>query len=155
MTQYALLCGSAPNDYRQKKLEDMFDSLSEKDGWHVTCMANGTDEFMLEYALNNALYGDAGDEAGGVGHASVLLYFCTQTPVADGEETIWLGGNEIRKDVIEYYAKLFAENEIDFQVIYDSDCEMVSEEKLGYEEVTEEERQEFIAKVHAGAIRIG
>ena len=155
MTRYALLCGSAPNDYRQKKLEDMFDSLSEKDGWHVTCMANGTDEFMLEYALNNVLDGDAGDEACGVGHVSVLLYFCTQTPVADSEETIWLGGNEIRKEVIEYYAKLFAENEIDFQVIYDSDRKMVSEEELGYEELTDEERREFMEKVHDGIIRIG
>lgn len=129
----------------------MFDSLSKKDGWHVTCMANGTDEFMLEYALNNVIAENADDETSGVQHISVLLYFCTETPVADSEETIWLGGNEIRKDVIEYYAKLFAENEIDFQVIYDSDREMVSEEDLGYEELTEEERREFVAKVHDGA----
>ena len=150
MAKYVLLCGAAPLGYRQKKIEDMFDSLSEKDGWHVTCMANGTDEFMLEYALNNVLDAYADDEAGGL-----LLYFCTQTPVADSEETIWLGGNEIRKDVIEYYAKRFGENEINFQVIYDSDREIVSEEDLGYEELTEEKRRECVEKIHAGFIRIG
>ena len=150
LIRYALLCGSAPENYRQKKLNDMFDSLSEKEGWNVTCMASGIDEFMLDYALNNALDGNTGDEVGGV-----LLYFCTQTPIADNEETFWLGGNEIRKDVIEYYSRLFSESGIDFQVIYDSDRNMVSEEELGYEELSEDERQEFIAKVKSGAIRIG
>ena len=150
MKRYALLCGSAPEDYRQKKLNDMIDSLSEKDGWNVTCIANGTDEFMLEYALNNVLDGNTGDDASGL-----FLYFCTKTPVDDSEETFWLGENEIRKDVIEHYAKLFAESGIDFQLVYDSDREMVSEEELGYEKLSEDERREFVAKVKSGIIRIG
>ena len=128
----------------------MFDSLSEKDGWNVTCMANGSDEFMLDFALNNVLDGNTGDEVSGL-----FLYFCTKTPVADSEKTFWLGENEIRKDVIDYYARLFSESGIDFQVIYDSDHEIVSEEEMGYEELSEDERQEFVAKVKSGAIRIG
>ena len=130
MTRYALLCGSAPNDYRQKKLNDLFNSLIDKDGWHVTCLVNGIDELMLEYALNNILDGNAGDEASGV-----MLYFCTEKPVADDEESFWIGGNEIRKDVIDYYQKLAEKCEVDFQVIYDYDSEMVSEEELGWERV--------------------
>ena len=150
LTKYALLCGSAPENYRQKKLEAMFDSLSKKEGWSVTCMANGMDEFMLEYALNNLLDGNADDAAAGL-----FLYFCTKGPVEDSEETFWLGENEIRKDVIEHYAKLFAESGIDFQLVYDSDREMVSEEELGYEKLSEDERREFVAKVKSGIIRIG
>lgn len=133
MTRYALLCGSAPNDYRQKKLNDLFESLIEKAGCHMTCLANGIDELMLEYAMNNILDGNAGDEASGV-----LLYFCTEKPVSDNEEIFWLGGNEIRKDVIEYYQDLAEKCDVDFQVIYDWDGEMVSEEELGWERASSE-----------------
>ncbi len=130
MTHYAILCGSAPDDFRQKKLNDLFNSLIEKAGWHVTCLANGTDELMLEYALNNILDGNAGEEAD-----SVMLYFCTETPVTAAEESLWLCGNEIRKDVVKYYSQLAKKCEIDFQVIYDCDRELISEEELGYEKV--------------------
>lgn len=150
MTRYALLCGSAPNDYRQKKLDDLHNSLLEKDGWNVTCMANGADEFMLEYALNNVLNENTGDEVGGV-----LLYFCTEKPVSENDETFFLNKWEIRKDVISYYAELLKKSGIDFQVIYDSDSNFVSEEDLGYEELSDEERLEFMAKVNAGFIRVG
>ena len=150
MTRYALLCGSAPNNYRQKKLDDLHNSLLEKDGWNVTCMANGTDEFMLEYAMNNVFDGNIDEEVGGV-----LLYFCTETPISDNDATFFLNKCEIRKDVISYYADLAKQCGIDFQVIYDSDCNFVSEESLGYEELSDEERREFVAKVNAGLIRIG
>ena len=150
MTRYALLCGSAPDDYRQKKLDDLHNSLLEKDGWNVTCMANGTDEFMLEYALNNVLSGNVGDEVGGI-----LLYFCTETPLSESDATFFLNKWEIRKDIISYYAELLKKSGIDFQVIYDSDREFVSEESLGYEELSDEERREFMAKVNAGFIRVG
>ena len=130
MTRYAILCGSAPDDFRQKKLNDLFDSLIEKDGWHVTCLANGTDELMLEYALNNILDGNAGDEAD-----SMMLYFCTESPVMDADESFWICGNEIRKDVIEYYSQLAEKCGINFQVIFDCDRELISEEELGYEKV--------------------
>lgn len=130
MTRYAILCGSAPDDFRQKKLNDLFDSLIEKAGWHVTCLANGTDELMLEYALNNILDGNAGDEVSGV-----MLYFCTETPVTAAEESLWLCGNEIRKDVIDYYSHLAEKCGIDFQAIFDCDRELISEEELGYEKV--------------------
>ena len=150
LTRYALLCGSAPNDYRQKKLDDLHNSLLEKNGWNVTCMANGTDEFMLEYAMNNIFGGNVGDEVVGV-----LLYFCTEKPLLEDEKTFWLQKWEIRKDVVAHYVNLAKQCGIDFQVIYDFDCNFVSEESLGYEQLTEEERREFVAKVNAGLIRIG
>lgn len=150
LLKYALLCGSAPDDYRQKKLNDLHNSLLENDGWNVTCMPNGTDEFMLEYALNNVFEGNTGEEVGGV-----FLYFCPQKPVSDSEDTFWLNRWKIRKDVITYYADLAKKMEIDFQVIYDFDGEFVSEKDLGYEELTEEEKREFVAKVKSGEIRIG
>ena len=130
MTRYALLCGSAPEDYRQKKLCDLYDSLLEKGEWYGTAMPNGVNELMFEYAMNNIISGNAGDEASGV-----LLYFCAEKPVSDSETSLWLGGSEIRKEVIAHYASLCKESEIDLQVIYDSDSELISEDELGYEKV--------------------
>lgn len=139
MLKYALLCGCAPENYRQKKLNDLFDSLIEKDGWHVTCFANGTNELMLEYVLNNILDGKTGDEAKGI-----LLYFCTEKPLADTEENICLCGNEIRKDIVVYYQQLAKKCDLDLQVVYDNDCEMMSEEELGWEKVSLETVQEIL-----------
>ena len=145
MTRYALLCGSAPNDFRQKKLEDLHNELLIKDGWHVTAFANGIDELTLEYALNNIFDGSAGDEASGVRHASVLLYFCARSEadlnakMADADcEVVRLGENEIRRDVISYCAELARKCDVDFSVVYDFDSELVSEGELGYESVTAE-----------------
>lgn len=162
MTRYALLCGSAPKDYRQKKLEDIHNELLNKGDSHVMAFANGIDELMLEYALNNILDGNAGEKASGARDVSVLLYFCARTPeelrakMADADcDVVRLGENEIRRDVIAYYADLAKKCDVDFQVLYDSDRKMVSEESLGYEELSEDEEQEFITKIHDGAIRIG
>ena len=124
MTRYALLCGSAPNDFRQKKLEDLHNELLKKDGYHVTCFANGIDELTLEYALNNIFEGNAGDEAGGVRHVNVLLYFCVQTKadlsakMADADcDVVRLGENEIRREVISYYEELSKKLELEMQVV--------------------------------------
>ena len=170
MIHYALLCGSAPNDFRQKKLEDLHNELLIKDGWHVTAFANGVDELTLEYALNNIFDGNAGDNAEeipnqvrndsaqlrndsvqhvSVWHASVLLYFCARSEadlnakMADADcEVVRLGENEIRRDVIAYYAELAERFGLDFQIVYDWDSEWVSEESLGYEKVTAEDAME-------------
>ena len=150
LTRYALLCGSAPNDYRQKKLNDLYDSLLETDGWNVTCMANGIDEFMLEYAFKNILSENAGGAVSGL-----LLYFCTETPVSESDSSFWLGSWEIQKNTITHYSDWAKQSKLDFQVIYDSDREFVSEKDLGYEKLSDEECREFIAKVKAGYIRIG
>lgn len=64
---------------------------------------------------------------------SILLCICTLEPVHDDEKTIWLGGDEIRRDVIELYQRLASECGICMQVVMDSGSEMVSEKELGYE----------------------
>lgn len=130
MINYAILCGSAPEDYRQKKLNTLSDSLINNDKWHVTTFPNGIDEFMLEYTLNNIIDGKSGNCA-----KSIFLYFCTESPLSDADTNIWLCKNEIRKDILQFYVNLAEKCDVDFQIVYDSDREFVSEEKLGYERV--------------------
>lgn len=130
MINYAILCGSAPEDYRQKKLNKLSDSLINNDKWHVTTFPNGIDEFMLEYALNNIIDGKSGNCT-----KSIFLYFCTESPLSDADTNIWLCKNEIRKDILQFYVNLAEKCDVDFQIVYDSDREFVSEEKLGYERV--------------------
>lgn len=200
MLRFSILLGSAPEDYRQKKIEDMFDFLDSKRsaGDSIVAFANGISEIMLEMVLDNSVKQladvavgpvvteprrsieiikpeihhcdvkcseaesvlenevedcrgkpdddtnlnnlrpsekSAGDSFTENKTNSIFLYICTLQPVGESEESIWLGGEEIRKDVIEHYQELAAECGIDMQVVLDSDGEMVREEKLGYEEV--------------------
>ena len=148
MTRYAFLCGSAPENFRQKKLCDMHDFLASEAGgaWReedITIFPNGVHELMLECALNSAFDEFAGDgecaleevSEENAGCAVVLLYFCTQTAPSDTDETFWLGGQELRKDVIAYYEGLAKRCGVSLQVIFDSDREMVGEDALGYEAV--------------------
>ncbi len=164
MKKYALLLGSAPEDFRQKKIEDMFDFLDSKRsaGDSIVTFANGISELMLETVLDNAMR-----QLTNVGHSeladfrcrphsdsesakqtlnqvqgdgvcksnSILLYICTLQPVGDGEKSIWLGGEEIRKDVILHYQELAKDCGIDMQVVMDWDSEMMSEEEAGWERV--------------------
>lgn len=129
MSRFSILLGSASEDFRQKKLEDMFDFLDSKrnagDNSIVT-FANGISEMMLEMVMDNSVRQKPD---------SILLYICTLQPVRDDEKSVWLGGEEIRRDVISHYQKLAAECGIDMQVIFDFDTEMVKEEKLGYEKL--------------------
>lgn len=144
VSSYAILCGSAPADYRQKKLEDKCNFLSgEADGFapkeNVIIFPNGVHELMLESVLNNAFDEVAEDDDG-----EVLLYLCAleeadlhaelSDSVCEGVEVVRLGTDEIRKDVIAYYEGLAERLGIGFRVMYDSDCELVSEKALGYEE---------------------
>lgn len=127
MTRYAILLGSAPEDFIQKKLEDISDFLNSKNGRRgVVTFANGITEQMLEMVLDNSMKQNPD---------SILLYLCTLQPVGDDENSLWLGGEEIKCDVISHYQTLAAECGIDMQVIFDSDRELVSEEELGWEEV--------------------
>ena len=135
MIRYAILCGSAPGDFRQKKLIEMQEFLTSAVGGalperNVCMFPNGVNELLLEYGLNNILEGNAGDETN-----EILLYICTESPISDSDESIFLGGEEIRRDVISYYANLAEKCGIGFQVIFDSDTEFVSEESLGWEKV--------------------
>lgn len=67
---------------------------------------------------------------------SILLYFCTKTPVSNNSPTLFIGGEEIRFDVIQHYKDLAKKMEIDLQVIYDVCSEFVSEDELGYEKIS-------------------
>ena len=139
MSKYAFLCGSAPEDFRQKKLIEMQEFLISEEGGslperNVCVFPNGVSELLLEYGLNNIFDGKAGDEAD-----SILLYFCTERPVRDDDSSVWLGGEEIRREVISYYENLAKKCGIGFQVIFDSDSEFVAEEALGWEKVAAED----------------
>ena len=77
-TRYAVLCGSAPEDFRQKKQVEMHDFLVSAEGgsWQedeILEFPNGVHELMLEYALGGVIRS---------GMDEVLLYICTETPVA-------------------------------------------------------------------------
>lgn len=129
LLKYAVLCGSAPDDFRQKKIVEMHTFLSSKDGGafsepNIVIFPNGVDELNFEFLLNNITEAEP---------EFILLYFCPQEAVNEGEKSVWLSNNEIRKSVIDYYITNFPE--IKFQVLYDSCRDFVSEESLGYEKL--------------------
>ena len=131
MTKYAILLGAAKTGFQQKKLTQFHDSLLSDGGFserEIVVFPNGISEILLEYALNNAIEQNNCVEQ----RNNILLYICTISPVSDSDESIWLGGEEIRKSVIEHYATLLGDG---FQVIYDSDREEISDAELGFETV--------------------
>lgn len=192
MSRFAILLGDAPEDFRQKKLEDMFNFLDSKRnaGDSIVTFANGISEMMLEMVLDNSIkqlsnsshselvsestrtrhpefisgsakemlsegakqhvqhdnnvnvkgYNDSLQvQHGDIRNSnSILLYICTKSPVKDSDKSIWLGGEEIRRDVIRHYQRLAEKCGIDMQLVMDFDSEIVSEEKLGYEKVESE-----------------
>ena len=147
MTRCAVLCGSAPKNYFQKKLVDMHDFLTSDGGdpipeRNVIVFPNGVHELLLESVLNG-VFDSAAEEDDG----EVLLYFCARTEsdlsaelsdsVCAGIEVIRLGDNEIRKEVIVYYTETLADMlEVKCSVTYEADDEFVSEETLGYERIS-------------------
>ena len=186
MTRFAILLGSAPEDFRQKKIEDMFNFLNSKrnKGDSIVTFANGISEMMLELVLDNSMkqlsdamvepaettsmnerHSELVSESTRTRHPEfisesikemlkqdtgnndsprngdirnlngILLYICTQSPVKDSDKSVWLGGEEIRRDVIEHYQRLAENCGIDMQVVMDSGSEVLCEENLGYERV--------------------
>lgn len=129
LNRYALLCGSAPDDFRQKKLVAKYDFLVDENGYEpsgIVMFPNGVHELLLESVLNGTL--DAAPD-------ELLLYFCTMRPSAPDAEVVRLGTEEIRRDVLAYYAGLAEELGVRLRVEYEADVELVSEEALGYERV--------------------
>ncbi len=97
MKRYAILCGSAPDGFTQKKINEMHDFLTSEAGgfWaekEITIFPNGVDEAMLSFVLER-LKSDKTEQ--------ILLYICTLSPTADEDKSVWLGENEVRKSVIE------------------------------------------------------
>ena len=125
MTRHAILCGSAPDGFTQKKINEMHDFLiSEASGFwaekEITIFPNGVTEAMLTFMLER-LKSDKTEQ--------ILLYICTLSPVADEDKSVWLGGEEVRKSVIEAFCADGCG-----QVIYDCGKELVREEEMELEE---------------------
>ena len=125
MTRHAILCGSAPDGFTQKKINEMHDFLISEAGgsWaekEIMIFPNGVDEAMLSFVLER-LKADKTEQ--------ILLYICALSPVADEDKSVWLGGEEVRKSVIEDF---FADG--CGQVVYDTCREMVREEEMEQKE---------------------
>lgn len=119
MKKHAILCGSAPDGFTQKKINEMHDFLTSDAGgsWaekEITIFPNGVTEAMLSFVLER-IKADKTEQ--------ILLYMCTLSPVADEDKSVWLGEDEVRKSVIEAFcADGYS------QVIYDCERELVREE---------------------------
>ena len=121
MTRHAILCGSAPDGFTQKKINEMHDFLTSETGdfWaekEITIFPNGVDEAMLSFVLER-LKADKTEQ--------IFLYICTLSPVADEDKSVWLDGDEIHKSLIETFC---ADGR--GQVVYDCGREMVREEEM-------------------------
>ena len=129
MTRHAILCGSAPDGFTQKKINEMHDFLtSEADGsWaekEITIFPNGVTEAMLSFVFER-FKADKTEQ--------ILLYICTLSPVADEDKSVWLGEDEIHKSVIEAFCAGGCG-----QVIYDSCRDFIPDEETDGEMGLEE-----------------
>ena len=121
MTRYAILCGCAPDGFTQKKINGMYDFLTSEAGgfWaekDIVIFPNGVSESMLAFVFER-LEAEKTEQ--------ILLYVCTLSPVVDSDKSVWLGGEEIRKSLIEAFCADGCG-----QVIYDCGREMVSDEEM-------------------------
>lgn len=124
MTRYAILCGSAPDGFTQKKINEMHDFLTSDAGgaWaekEIVFFPNGVDDAMLAFVLER-LKADKAEQ--------ILLYICTLTPVVDEDKSVWLGGYEVRKSLIEAFC-----SDVCAQVIYDCGRKLERNEKIELE----------------------
>jgi len=120
LKHYAILCGSAPDGFTQKKINEMHDFLTSEAGgfWaekEIVIFPNGVSEAMLSFVLER-LKAEKTEQ--------ILLYICTLSPVAAEDGSVWLGGEEVRKSV----ASAGSATANSVQVVYDSDRELVSED---------------------------
>lgn len=114
---------------------------SPDDRWRILEKENADGKTKIRYIHNENLgYNDSLQvQHGDIRNSnSILLYICTKFPVKDSDKSVWLGGEEIRRDVILHYQSLAEKCGIDMQLVMDFDAEFVSEEKLGYEKVESE-----------------
>lgn len=124
LPRYAILCGSAPRGFTQKKINEMHDFLTSSSGgaWaekEIVFFPNGVDDAMLAFVLER-LKADKAEQ--------ILLYICTLTPVADEDKSVWLGEYEVRKSLIEAFC-----SDVCAQVIYDCGRKLERNEEIGLE----------------------
>ena len=132
LKKYAILCGSAPDGFTQKKINEMHEFLTSEAGglWaekDIAIFPNDVDEPTLSFVLER-LKADKTEQ--------ILLYICTLTPVADEDKSVWLGGYEVRKSLIEAFC-----SDVCAQVIYDCG------RKLERNEEIELEKEVFESKI--------
>ena len=130
MPRYAILCGSAPRGFTQKKINEMYDFLTSSSGgaWaekEIVFFPNGVDDAMLAFVLDR-LKADKAEQ--------ILLYICTLMPVADEDKSV--GGYEVRRSLIEAFC-----SDVCAQVIYDCG------RKLERNEEIELEKKHFESKI--------
>ena len=116
LTRHAVLCGSAPLGFTQKKINEMHSFLVSAEGgvWQekeITVFPNGVSEALLSFTLER-LKSQKTDY--------ILLYICTESALSAGEKSVWLGGEEIRRSLVES-----ALTDGIGQVVFDSCREMV------------------------------
>lgn len=128
MTRNAVLCGSALLGFSQKKINEMHSFLtSAEGGWQekeITIFPNGVSEALLLFTLER-LKSQKTDY--------ILLYICTctESAVSSSKKSVWLGGEEIRRSVVE---SALADGR--GQVVYDCSREMVREEEVGWKKAS-------------------
>lgn len=85
----------------------------------IVFFPNGVDDAMLAFVLER-LKADKAEQ--------ILLYICTLTPVADEDKSVWLGGYEVRRSLIEAFC-----SDVCAQVIYDCGRKLERNEKIELE----------------------
>lgn len=121
MKRYAVLCGSAPDGRRQKKIAAMHDFLTSEEGgsWaeeDIMVFPNGVGATMLSFVLERL-------RADGI--SLIFLYVCPLSPVSAGDTSVWLGGEEVERRMIEEFCAGGG-----IQVVYDSCRETMGEAEL-------------------------
>lgn len=127
MDKYAILCGDAEEGFSQKKINEMHDFLVSEAGglWsenEIMIFPNGTSEKVIIFSLEQIFSEKK------AGQTQILLYICTSYPSKEKDDSLWLGGYEIHKSVIEKLSSFPKDSGMNLQVIYDWDRETVRNE---------------------------
>ncbi len=118
MQRNAILCGSAPLGFTQKKINEMRSFLISAAGGYwaekeIMFFPNGVSGPLLSFVLERLKLQKTD---------YILLYICTESAAADTEKSVWLGGEEIRKEI-------FMDKELNLQVVFDSCRDFVQDDE--------------------------
>lgn len=127
MSTIAIIIGSAPEGYRQKKIEEKCDSCFANDEEYVA-FPNGIDETMLKSILHK-VFEKHPDQ--------IIFYICTQEPVKESNKTIKLGNSSVSKDFLLNYQKLTKDKGSNLTIGYDVCNDLLTLEELGYEKLVQ------------------
>lgn len=124
LTHHALLCGSAPVGFTQKKINDMHDFLAKDSGGsyresEITVFPNGADEKILSFTLQRLAAAETDQ---------IFLYICTERPVVTSEPSVWLCGEQIPKSALENPFCCDGPACPEVQVIYDACADFIPDD---------------------------